>query len=107
MTLIQMTDVVDLLGLPAPPNGRSSYYVSCPCCDADPRKWHLNINIRKNMFRWGSDASSFDYCQICLRFAIKKQVEFSPFARYNRRSALLYRKDTGRALACAKLRDMV
>ena len=51
MNLIQMADVVDLLGLPAPPNGRSSYYVSCPCCDEDPRKRHLNINVRKNVFR--------------------------------------------------------
>ena len=51
MNLIQMTDVVHLLGLPAPPQDRSSYYIRCPCCDTDPRKRHLNINISKNVFR--------------------------------------------------------
>ena len=51
MNLIQMTDVVHLLGLPAPSQDRSSYYIRCPCCDTDPRKRHLNINISKNVFR--------------------------------------------------------
>ena len=51
MQYIHMTDVVNLLGLPAPPQDRSSYYIRCPCCDTDPRKWHLNINISKNVFR--------------------------------------------------------
>ena len=46
-----MTDVVNLLGLPAPPRNRSSYYIKCPCCDTDPRKQHLNINISKSVFR--------------------------------------------------------
>ena len=63
MQYIQMTDVVDLLGLPAPPQGRSSYYVNCPCCDTDPRKRHLNINISKNVFRCprcGASGGAFD-----------------------------------------------
>ena len=51
MNLIQMTDVVNLLGLPAPPRNRSSYYIKCPCCDTEPLKRHLNINISKNVFR--------------------------------------------------------
>lgn len=51
MEYYQMTDVIDLLNIPAPPNGQSSYYVHCPCCDENPRKRHLNINLQKNVFR--------------------------------------------------------
>jgi len=46
-----MWDVVSLLGIPMPPSGRSSYYVQCPCCDGNPRKKHLNINLKKEVFR--------------------------------------------------------
>lgn len=51
MELFQMEDIICLLGLPPPPQGRSAYYVQCPCCDDDPQKKHLNINLHKNVFR--------------------------------------------------------
>ena len=51
MEIFHMWDVVSLLGLPMPPSGRSSYYVQCPCCDESPRKKHLNINLKKEVFR--------------------------------------------------------
>lgn len=44
-------DVISLLGIPMPPSGRSSYYVPCPCCDDKPRNKHLNINLKKEVFR--------------------------------------------------------
>ncbi len=46
-----MSDIIGLLGLPYPQNGQSSYYVQCPCCDDDAKKRHLNINLKKNVFR--------------------------------------------------------
>ena len=46
-----ITDVISLLGLSMPPNGRNSYYLQCPCCDDSPRNKHLNINIKKNVYR--------------------------------------------------------
>jgi len=51
MELIHMTDIIPLIGIPYPPYGRSSYYVPCPCCDDNPRKKHLNINLQKDVFR--------------------------------------------------------
>lgn len=51
MEKIRMWDVVSLLGIPYPPSGRSSYYVQCPCCDDSPHKKHLNINLKKEVFR--------------------------------------------------------
>ena len=45
-----MTDVVSLLGLPQPSASRSSYYVRCPCCDGEHNR-HLNINLKKEVFR--------------------------------------------------------
>ena len=45
-----MTDIIPLLGLPYPPQGRSSYYINCPCCDSGKSK-HLNINMVKDVFR--------------------------------------------------------
>lgn len=51
MEIFHMWDVVSLLGIPTPPSGRSSYYVPCPCCDDSPRKKHLNINLKKEVFR--------------------------------------------------------
>lgn len=50
MEIFHMWDIVSLLGLPMPP-GRSSYYIQCPCCDENPRKKHLNINLKKEVFR--------------------------------------------------------
>ncbi len=51
MEKIRMTDVVSLLGLPTPSGGRSSFYVQCPCCDDSPRNRHLNVNLKKEVFR--------------------------------------------------------
>lgn len=51
MEIFHMLDVVSLLGIPMPPSGRSSYYVQCPCCDDSPQKKHLNINLKKEVFR--------------------------------------------------------
>lgn len=50
MTTYHMADIISLLGLPYPPQGRSSYYIPCPCCDSG-RKKHLNINLAKDVFR--------------------------------------------------------
>ncbi len=50
MEIFHMQDIVSLLGLPMP-SGRSSYYIQCPCCDENPRKKHLNINLKKEVFR--------------------------------------------------------
>lgn len=51
MDTFNMTDLIPLLGLPTPPYGQTSYYVQCPCCDDNPRKRHLNINLVKDVFR--------------------------------------------------------
>lgn len=51
MEKIRMWDIISLLGIPYPPSGRSSYYVQCPCCDESSRKKHLNINLKKEVFR--------------------------------------------------------
>lgn len=51
MDMIHIADVISLLGLPSPHTGQSSYYVQCPCCDETPRKMHLNINLKKDVFR--------------------------------------------------------
>ncbi len=46
-----MTDIIPLLGLPYPPAGRGDYNIPCPCCDDTPGKKHLNINLRRDVFR--------------------------------------------------------
>jgi len=51
MEIYHMSDIVSLLGLPYPPQGRTSYYIPCPCCDDKPRAKHLNINLQKDVFR--------------------------------------------------------
>ncbi len=51
MERIRMSDVLPLLGLPEPRDGRRSYNIPCPCCDDNPRKKHLNINLEKDVFR--------------------------------------------------------
>lgn len=51
MERFSMSQVVSLLNLPGPPGGRSAYYIQCPCCDDSPRKKHLNINLKKEVFR--------------------------------------------------------
>lgn len=49
--MFRISDVITLLGLPLPQNGRTSYYISCPCCDDSPQTKHLNINLKKDVFR--------------------------------------------------------
>lgn len=51
MELFHMTDIIPLLGLPYPPAGRGDYNIPCPCCDDTPGKKHLNINLRRDVFR--------------------------------------------------------
>lgn len=51
MDIYHMTDVIPLIGVPLPPAGRVSYNIPCPCCDDSPRKKHLNINLKKDVFR--------------------------------------------------------
>ena len=51
METFYMTDLIPLLGLPNPPYGQTSYYVQCPCCDENPRKRHLNINLAKDQVK--------------------------------------------------------
>lgn len=50
MVEIHITDIIPLIGIPYPPNGRPVYNISCPCCDDNPRKKHLNINLNKDVF---------------------------------------------------------
>lgn len=51
MEKFHIWDVISVLNLPGAPSGRSSYYIPCPCCDSKPRDKHLNINLRKEVFR--------------------------------------------------------
>lgn len=51
MERIHIADIIPFLPIPYPKTGQSSYYVKCPCCDDDPRKEHLNINLVKDVFR--------------------------------------------------------
>ena len=63
MEKIHMWDIISLLGIPYPSSGQSSYYVQCPCCDENPRKRHLNINLKKEVFRCprcGASGGIFD-----------------------------------------------
>ena len=50
MVEIHITDIIPLIGIPGPTNGRPVYNISCPCCDDNPRKKHLNINLNKDVF---------------------------------------------------------
>lgn len=51
MEYFHMRDIIPLLGLPTPPAGKSNYNIPCPCCDDKPKGKHLNINLRKDVFR--------------------------------------------------------
>ena len=53
MDRFYMADIIPLLPLPEPPQGKSSYYVPCPHCDRrrSEKDKHLNINLAKNVFR--------------------------------------------------------
>ena len=50
MVEIHITDIIPLIGIPDPPNGRPVYNIPCPCCDTNPRSKHLNINLNKDVF---------------------------------------------------------
>lgn len=50
MVEIRISDIIPLIGIPGPANGRSAYNINCPCCDSNPREKHLNINLQKNVF---------------------------------------------------------
>lgn len=47
----QMTDILPLLPIPQPPYGRSSYNIPCPICDLGTKGKHLNVNLKRNVFR--------------------------------------------------------
>lgn len=51
MDIFHMLDIIPLIGLPYPKPGSVSYNVPCPCCDTDPKQKHLNINLKKDVFR--------------------------------------------------------
>ena len=51
MRRFSMLEVISILGLPMPRNGRSSYNISCPYCDTKPKQKHLNINLKKEVYR--------------------------------------------------------
>ena len=51
MEMFRMTDVLPLLGIPYPTNGQKNFYIKCPCCDEKPRDQHLNISLKKDVFR--------------------------------------------------------
>ena len=50
MVEIHISDIIPLIGIPDPPNGKAIYNIPCPCCDDDPYKKHLNINLNKDVF---------------------------------------------------------
>ena len=50
MVEIHISDIIPLIGIPGPANGKTVYNISCPCCDDNPRKKHLNINLQKDVF---------------------------------------------------------
>ena len=50
MVEIHITDIIPLIDIPYPPNGRRNYNIPCPCCDNGPREKHLNINLNKDVF---------------------------------------------------------
>ena len=51
MEVFHMTDIIPLIGISYPPVGRTSYNVACPCCDDKPRAKHMNINLKRDVFR--------------------------------------------------------
>ena len=51
MEIFHIGDVVSVLGLPKAPYGRSDYYIPCPECDGKQGGKHLNINLKKDVFR--------------------------------------------------------
>ena len=51
MELFHMRDILPLIGISSPSDGRRSFYTACPCCDETSRNRHLNINLAKDVFR--------------------------------------------------------
>lgn len=51
MELFHMRDILPLIGISYPSDGRRSFYTACPCCDETARNRHLNINLAKDVFR--------------------------------------------------------
>lgn len=51
MDVFHISDVVSVLGLLGASYGRNDYYISCPECDAGSKGKHLNINLKKDVFR--------------------------------------------------------
>lgn len=48
----KMVDILPLLPIQQPPYGKSSYNIPCPICDhPGSREKHLNINLKRNVFR--------------------------------------------------------
>ena len=67
MEKFHMTDIISLLGISPPSNGRSSFYVQCPYCDNKPKSKHLNINLKKEVYRCprcGASGGMFDLYSI-------------------------------------------
>ena len=68
MGRFHMTDIHPSYWYPISPPGQTSYYISCPCCDSDPQKRHLNINLKKDVFRCprcGLSGGVFDLYAYC------------------------------------------
>jgi len=67
MEIFHMADIIPLLPIPYPPQGKSSYYINCPNCDYGGKNRHLNINLIKDVFRCpkcGFSGGVFDlYCR--------------------------------------------
>ena len=86
-----------MLGLPIPPAGKSSYNIPCPCCDDKPKGKHLNINLRKDVFRCprcGFAGGVLDlyahYARIPRENALKELLSRRGIAGASRRPALFF-----------------
>ncbi len=51
MEKYHIIDIIELLNLPYPKSGQISYYIACPCCDDNSKKKHLNVNLKRDVFR--------------------------------------------------------
>lgn len=47
---LNISDVLSLCGI-FYERDKTSFYIQCPCCDEKPYKKHLNVNLKKNVFR--------------------------------------------------------
>ena len=95
MERFHMVDIIPMLGLPIPPAGKSSYNIPCPCCDDKPKGKHLNINLRKDVFRCprcGFAGGVLDlyahYARIPRENALKELLSRRGIAGASRRPAL-------------------